>query len=295
MHNPLTTATVTPTAATTTVAAKSTPIVLTIAGSDSGGGAGIQADIKAISATGSYACSVITALTAQNTQGVTGILAIDSDFVEQQLDAVFTDLNIIAVKIGMLSDSNIIHAVANKLQQYQPQFIVVDPVMVATSGDLLLENSAISSLKSVLLPLADVITPNLPEAAALLGCAIPQDEAAMAAMIAELRQLGAKSVLLKGGHLEHDASSTDLLIFADQVLRFSTPRINTRNTHGTGCTLSSAIASYLAQGHELSAATKLAKQYITQAISHADELQIGQGHGPVHHFFTGHNSLTTVR
>ena len=292
MHNPLTPATVTPTTANTI---KTTPIVLTIAGSDSGGGAGIQADIKAISATGSYACSVITALTAQNTQGVTGILAIDSDFVEQQLDAVFTDLNIIAVKIGMLSDSNIIHAVANKLQQYQPQFIVVDPVMVATSGDLLLENSAISSLKSALLPLADVITPNLPEAAALLGCAIPQDEAAMAAMIAELRQLGAKSVLLKGGHLEHDASSTDLLIFADQVLRFSTPRINTRNTHGTGCTLSSAIASYLAQGHELSAATKLAKQYITQAISHADELQIGQGHGPVHHFFTGHNSLTTVR
>ncbi|MGR6831571.1 bifunctional hydroxymethylpyrimidine kinase/phosphomethylpyrimidine kinase [Aliivibrio wodanis] len=265
-----------------------TPIVLTIAGSDSGGGAGIQADIKAISATGSYACSVITALTAQNTQGVTGIYPISSEFVEQQLDAVFSDLNVIAVKVGMLSDSNIIHSVAKKIKQYTPQYLVVDPVMVATSGDLLLQSSAIESLKSELLPLADVITPNLPEAAALINAKVPESEVEMTAMIDELRQLGAKSVLLKGGHLEKDENSTDLLILSDSIERLSTPRIETRNTHGTGCTLSSAIASYLAQGHELQAAVTLGKHYITQAIIHADELNIGQGHGPVNHFFALH-------
>ncbi len=262
-----------------------TPIVLTIAGSDSGGGAGIQADIKSISATGGYACSVLTALTAQNTQGVTAIYPISGEFVEQQLDAVFSDLNVIAVKIGMLSDSDVIHSVAKKIKQYKPQYLVVDPVMVATSGDLLLQASAIESLKSELLPLADVITPNLPEAAALIGTKVPQNEDEMVDMINELRQLGAKSVLLKGGHLEDDSNSTDLLICTDTVERLSTARIETRNTHGTGCTLSSAIASYLAQGHELQAAVTLGKHYITQAIIHADELNIGQGHGPVNHFF----------
>ncbi|OLQ81438.1 bifunctional hydroxymethylpyrimidine kinase/phosphomethylpyrimidine kinase [Photobacterium proteolyticum] len=265
-----------------------TPITLTIAGSDSGGGAGIQADIKAISATGSYACSVITALTAQNTQGVSGILAVEPGFVEQQLDSVFADLDVKAVKVGMLSDSNIIRVVAAKLRQYQPKHLVVDPVMVATSGDLLLQQDAISSLKSELLPLADVITPNLPEAAALLNVAIPQSEQEMANMIAGLRELGSESVLLKGGHLEQDTNSTDLLILADNVVRMSTPRIPTSNTHGTGCTLSSATASFLAQGIELTTAVQYAKSYITMAISHADELEIGSGHGPVHHFFAGH-------
>ncbi|MGL4474179.1 MAG: bifunctional hydroxymethylpyrimidine kinase/phosphomethylpyrimidine kinase [Shewanella sp.] len=262
-----------------------TPIVLTIAGSDSGGGAGIQADIKAISATGSYACSVITALTAQNTQGVSGIYPISSDFVEQQLDAVFTDLNVVAVKVGMLSDANIIRSVAKKLIQYAPRFLVVDPVMVATSGDLLLQSSAIDCLKAELLPLADVITPNLPEAAALINKDVPASETAMTAMISELRALGAKLVLLKGGHLEQDQNSTDLLILADEIIRLSAARINTRNTHGTGCTLSAAIASYLAQGHDLPAAVALGKDYITAALIHADELNIGQGHGPVNHFF----------
>lgn len=262
-----------------------TPITLTIAGSDSGGGAGIQADIKAISATGSYACSVITALTAQNTQGVSGILGIDPSFVEQQLDAVFSDLDIQAVKIGMLSDSRIIKAVANKLQQYQPKFLVIDPVMVATSGDLLLEQTAISTLQSELIPLADIITPNLPEAAALLGCPIPTSEDEMETLIDALRLLGAKSVLLKGGHLEQAASCTDLLILPNEVIRLSTPRIATRNTHGTGCTLSAAIASFLAQGYPLPIAVKFAKQYITDALRHADDLKIGSGHGPVHHFF----------
>ncbi|MGF1729247.1 bifunctional hydroxymethylpyrimidine kinase/phosphomethylpyrimidine kinase [Photobacterium kasasachensis] len=265
-----------------------TPITLTIAGSDSGGGAGIQADIKAISATGSYACSVITALTAQNTQGVSGILAVEPEFVEQQLDSVFTDLDVKAVKVGMLSDTNIIRVVAAKLRQYQPKYLVVDPVMVATSGDLLLQQDAISSLKSELLPLADVITPNLPEAAALLGVAIPHSEQEMTNMIDGLREIGAKSVLLKGGHLEQDTNSTDLLILANDVIRMSTPRIPTSNTHGTGCTLSSATASFLAQGIELTTAVQCAKSYITKAISHADELEVGSGHGPVHHFFAGH-------
>ncbi|MGR5146975.1 bifunctional hydroxymethylpyrimidine kinase/phosphomethylpyrimidine kinase [Photobacterium alginatilyticum] len=265
-----------------------TPITLTIAGSDSGGGAGIQADIKAISATGSYACSVITALTAQNTQGVSGILAVEPEFVEQQLDSIFTDLDVKAVKVGMLSDSNIIHVVAAKLRQYQPKHLVVDPVMVATSGDLLLQQDAISSLKAELLPLADVITPNLPEAAALLGVAIPHSEQEMADMVDGLREIGAKSVLLKGGHLEQDTHSTDLHILSNDVVRISTPRIDTQNTHGTGCTLSSAIASFLAQGIELTAAVQNAKTYITKAISHADELEVGSGHGPVHHFFAGH-------
>lgn len=264
-----------------------TPITLTIAGSDSGGGAGIQADIKAISATGGYACSVITALTAQNTQGVTGILGIDPAFVEQQLDAVFSDLDVKAVKIGMLSDANIIRMVAKKLRQYQPKFLVIDPVMVATSGDLLLEQEAISTLKSELLPLADVITPNLPEAAALIGATLPETEQQMSDMISALRAIGARSTLLKGGHLEKDAFSTDLLILENDVIRMSTPRIATRNTHGTGCTLSAATASFLAQEYPLEQAVRHAKSYITKAIEHADELQIGSGHGPVNHFFSG--------
>lgn len=269
----------------------STPIVLTIAGSDSGGGAGIQADIKAISATGGYACSAITALTAQNTQGVSGIYPIDASFVEQQLDAVFTDLNIQAVKVGMLSDTQIIHAVCNKLKQYQPRFLVVDPVMVATSGDLLLEQSAIETLKEHLLPLATVITPNLPEAAALINVSVPQSEQQMKALIDQLRELNTQCVLLKGGHLESEQTSTDLLIEKASVTPFSHARIGTNNTHGTGCTLSSAIASYLAQGYSLVDAVQQSKNYITQALIHADELEIGKGHGPVHHFFPNHQSL----
>jgi len=276
------------TTAKSTVQTSATPIVLTIAGSDSGGGAGIQADIKAMSATGSYACSVITAITAQNTLGVTAIFAIPLEHVSQQLDAVFSDLNVVAVKVGMLADSEIIKVVAAKIKQYRPQFLVVDPVMVATSGDLLLHESAINTLKSHLLPLADIITPNLPEGAALIDGVVPSNEDDMADMIDSLRQLGAKAVLLKGGHLKHDDNSNDLLILRQSVERLTAKRVNTRNTHGTGCTLSSAIASYLAQGHQLLPAVQLAKKYITQAISHADELDIGQGHGPVNHFFNGH-------
>lgn len=264
------------------------PVVLTIAGSDSGGGAGIQADLKTMSATGSYGCSVITAITSQNTQGVSAIFPIPLEHIESQLDAVFTDLNIVAVKIGMLADARIIEVVAHKIRQYQPQFLVLDPVMVATSGDVLLEQSAINSLKERLIPLADIITPNLPEGAALTGRSIVQSEAAMNEMVDDLRALGAKAVLLKGGHLESDKQSNDLLITADSLELLSAQRIVTQNTHGTGCTLSSAIASYLGQGHNLSQSVHLAKQYISGAITHAGELNIGQGHGPVHHFFAGH-------
>ncbi|MEX0336142.1 bifunctional hydroxymethylpyrimidine kinase/phosphomethylpyrimidine kinase [Vibrio tubiashii] len=268
-----------------------TPIVLTIAGSDSGGGAGIQADIKAISATGSYACSVITAITSQNTQGVSAIHPIPLEHIASQLDAVFTDLNVVAVKVGMLADAEIIKVVAAKIRQYQPKHLVVDPVMVATSGDLLLEQSAISTLKQELLPLADLITPNLPEGAALIGGEVPQDEEQMGAMIESLRALGAKAVLLKGGHLEKDQNSNDLLIEQESSELLSAKRVATKNTHGTGCTLSSAIASYLAQGNRLHKAVYLGKQYISQAIAHADQLGVGQGHGPVHHFFCGHTNV----
>lgn len=264
------------------------PVILTIAGSDSGGGAGIQADIKTMSATGSYGCSVITAITSQNTLGVSAIFPIPLAHIESQLDAVFTDLNIVAVKIGMLADARIIEVVARKIKQYQPQYLVLDPVMVATSGDLLLEQSAINTLKEHLIPLADIITPNLPEGAALTGRAIPQSESAMNEMVDDLRALGAKAVLLKGGHLERDTQSNDLLIMTDSLELLSAQRIATENTHGTGCTLSSAIASYLGQGHSLSQSVRLAKQYISGAIAHAGELNIGQGHGPVHHFFAGH-------
>jgi hydroxymethylpyrimidine/phosphomethylpyrimidine kinase len=191
----------------------------------------------------------------------------------------------------MLADAEIIKVVAAKIRQYQPKHLVVDPVMVATSGDLLLEQSAISTLKQELLPLADLITPNLPEGAALIGGEVPQDEEQMGAMIESLRALGAKAVLLKGGHLEKDQNSNDLLIEQESSELLIAKRVATKNTHGTGCTLSSAIASYLAQGNRLHKAVYLGKQYISQAIAHADQLDVGQGHGPVHHFFCGHTNV----
>lgn len=270
---------------TTQIPLPLTPIVLTIAGSDSSGGAGIQADIKAISATGSYACSVITAITAQNTLGVSAIFPIPIEHIEHQLDAIFTDLNVIAVKVGMLADCEIIQLVVKKLKQYQPTFLVIDPVMVTTNGDLLLKTAAINTLKKELLPLADLITPNLHEAAALVSSAMPENVQDMHAMTVALRQLGAKAVLLKGGYLQQDINSTDLLILPDAVEALIEKRIQTKNTHGTGCTLSSAIASYLAQGNDLLTAVQRGKTYITEALEHADQLKIGSGRGPVHHFY----------
>lgn len=268
----------------TTISSK--PIVLTIAGSDSGGGAGIQADIKAISATGSYACSVITALTAQNTQGVSGIMAVPADFVAAQLDAVFQDLNIQAVKIGMLADSSIIRLIAEKLKQYQPKHVVLDPVMVATSGDPLIEEEAIATLRDVLLPLATLITPNLPEAAWLVEQPVPTEMGQLNGLFEQLYQLPTEAVLVKGGHLTDTKFSDDyLLCHAQPEQLFHGARIETQNTHGTGCTFSSAIASYLAQGQTLPDAIASAKHYITTALQHADELAVGQGHGPVNHFY----------
>lgn len=267
------------------------PIVLTIAGSDSSGGAGIQADIKAISATGSYACSVITAITAQNTCGVSAVYPVSTAGITAQLDAVFSDLQVAAVKIGMLGNAEIISAVAQGLRRYRPAHVVLDPVMVATSGDALLEPQAIRALKEHLLPLADLITPNLPEAAALTGLACPHTTQQMTDMIEVLRALGASAVLLKGGHLAADHHSDDLLITTATAEFLHAKRIVTHNTHGTGCTLSAAIASYLAQGYSPQFAVTRAKAYISAALAHADQLQVGLGHGPVHHFFPGHQSL----
>ncbi len=257
---------------------------LTIAGSDSGGGAGIQADLKAFSACGVYGASVITALTAQNTQGVDAIQTIPVAFVLKQLQSVFTDIRIDAVKTGMLGDAEMVQAIANFWRTLsQTPALVVDPVMVAKSGGSLLQESAVSCLKSELLPQATLITPNLPEAAVILGCSEPDSEAAMQEVAEQLLETGAKAVLLKGGHLIGQACP-DLLYDGVNLYRFESPRIATSNTHGTGCTLASTIAAELAKGECLRDAVSNAKQYITSAISHADQLCVGSGHGPVHHF-----------
>jgi hydroxymethylpyrimidine/phosphomethylpyrimidine kinase len=260
-----------------------TAIAVTIAGSDSGGGAGIQADLKTFSALGVYGASVITALTAQNTQGVTGIHDVPPAFVAAQINAVFSDLKVDAVKIGMLSQPGVIEAVAAGLDQWKQRNVVLDPVMVATSGDRLISPQAIDVLKRVLIPRALLITPNLPEAAALLGGPIARDEDEMRAQAVRLVEQGARAVLIKGGHSE-GAESVDVLQAPGSFTRLATERIATKNTHGTGCTLSSAIAAGLAKGLDLVAAVREAKAYVSAAIAAADRLTIGSGHGPVHHF-----------
>ena len=261
-----------------------TAIAVTIAGSDSGGGAGIQADLKTFLALGVYGASVITALTAQNTLGVTAIADIKPDFITAQIDAVFSDLKVNAVKIGMLSKTGVIEAVASGLDRYGVQNTVLDPVMVATSGDRLIDQSAISHLQSFLFPRARLITPNLLEAAALTDKPVAMDEQTMLEQGHLILAQGAKAVLMKGGHGQSQIC-TDLLITPDGFEAFSSPRIPTRNTHGTGCTLSSAIAAGLAKGITLRDAVQAAKLYLTGALQSADSLQIGQGHGPVHHFY----------
>jgi hydroxymethylpyrimidine/phosphomethylpyrimidine kinase len=260
-----------------------TPIALTIAGSDSSGGAGIQADLKTFSALGVYGASVITALTAQNTVGVSGIHEIPPEFVATQLDAVFSDLMIGAVKIGMLARTDIIEAVALGLDRHRARNIVLDPVMIASSGDRLLRADAGDALRRELVPRARVITPNLPEAAALLDMPVANSETEMRAQGERLRAAGANAVLIKGGHAQ-GAESVDLLVDEAGVTRFASRRIATRNTHGTGCTLSSAIAAGLAKGLALPDAVRAAKTYVAAAIAAADELTIGKGRGPVHHF-----------
>ena len=259
------------------------PVALTIAGSDSSGGAGIQADLKTFAALGVYGASVITALTAQNTKGVTGIADVSPQFITAQIDAVFSDLVVDAVKIGMLSKAATIEAVTAGLDRHGQTKVVLDPVMVATSGDRLLKADAIERLVQLLMPRAMLITPNLPEAAALLDRPVAENEGAMRGQAERLILLGARAVLIKGGHAS-GAESIDLLVERDTVTRLAAPRIATANTHGTGCTLSSAIAAGLAKGLPLAAAAREAKDYVTAAIAAAGTLTIGSGHGPVHHF-----------
>ena len=258
------------------------PIALTIAGSDSGGGAGIQADLKTFSALGVYGASVITAVTAQNTRSVRGIEAVSPAMIAAQMAAVFDDLAVRAVKLGMLGGAKAIAAVAAGLSGCAVP-VVLDPVMVAKSGDRLLPEEALAALRVLLLPMATVLTPNLPEAADLLGCAPARSEAEMGEQGQALRALGPQAVLMKGGH-GAGADCVDLLITAQGITRLSAPRLATRNTHGTGCTLSAAIAAGLAQGLALPEAVARAHRYLQGAIAAADGLGVGSGQGPVHHF-----------
>jgi len=254
--------------------------VLTVAGSDSGGGAGIQADLKTVTLLGSYGASAITALTAQNTKGVTGVFPVPPEFLAEQLDAVLSDIPIDVVKVGMLFSPENTALLADKLASYAMRMVVVDPVMSAKGGKALLEEEALSVLKKRLIPLCYLLTPNIPEAERLTGLTI-DDQGGMELAARALHLMGARNVLVKGGHLS-EGMVTDLLFDGNGFTRYSAPRVLTRNTHGTGCTLASAIASYLAQGEPLPNAVQLAKQFVTRAIKFAQPL--GKGHGPVNHF-----------
>lgn len=261
----------------------STPIALTIAGSDSSGGAGIQADLKTFAALGVYGASAISALTSQNTHGVTGIHQVPAGFVFDQIDAVFVDLAVGAVKIGMVAQRDVIEAIAASLARWKPKYVVLDPVMVATSGDRLLVPDAIDALRKVLIPCADIITPNLPEAAALLDEPMANSDAEIEAQGKRLLALGCKAVLIKGGH-GNGPESTDYFVTTERAVALPASRVATKNTHGTGCTLSSAIAAELAKGADMETAVRAAKAYVTAAIAAADKFTVGHGHGPVHHF-----------
>ena len=259
-----------------------TAIALTIAGSDSGGGAGIQADLKTFSALGVFGASVVTAVTAQNTHCVTAIEDLSPGIVAAQIDAVLSDLTVGAIKIGMVSRIETIRAIAERLRAHGRR-AVVDPVMVATSGDRLLRAEAIEALRAELLPLADVATPNLPEAALLVGRSPAADEAEMEAQGRAILGFGARAVLVKGGH-GTGARSVDLLIRPDGVERLSAVRVATSNDHGTGCTLAAAITAELARGSSLDEAATRAKAYLTEALAAGADLRVGSGRGPVHHF-----------
>ncbi len=260
-----------------------TAIALTIAGSDSGGGAGIQADLKTFSALGVYGASAITALTAQNTIGVQAIHEAPPDFVAAQIRSVLSDLAVNAIKIGMLASAPIIEAVAEVLAEHRNIPVVLDPVMVAASGDPLLAESAVEALRSRLMPLAAIVTPNLPEAAFITNLPVAHDEDEMVAQGRLILGFGARSALVKGGHGD-GPESVDLLVTSSEVQRFAAQRIATRNVHGTGCTLSSAIAAGLAKGKGLPEAVAEAKTYVTAAIAASSRLAVGRGHGPAHHF-----------
>jgi hydroxymethylpyrimidine/phosphomethylpyrimidine kinase len=260
-----------------------TPIAVTIAGSDSGGGAGLQGDLKTFSALGVYGASVVTALTAQSTTGVSAIHDVPPAVVTAQIDAVFSDLRVDAVKIGMLAQASVIAAVAQGLERWRQQKVVLDPVMVASTGERLLAADAVDVLKRVLLPRVMVLTPNLPEAAALLDTKAAQTQDEMHAQARQLLVLGPRAVVIKGGHGEGQ-SSVDLLVDRSGAVALPAARLASRNTHGTGCAFAAAIAAGLAKGLELTGAVRAAKDYVHAAIAAADTLEIGSGAGPVHHF-----------
>ena len=263
------------------------PNALTIAGVDPSGGAGVLADIKTMSALGAYGCGVVAALTAQNTRGVAGISPVPPEFIGLQIDTLFQDVRIDAVKIGMVDRRPVIETVAAGLARWKPAHIVLDPVMVAKSGDLLLEREAVGALREALLPLATLITPNLPEAGVLLEERPVESVREMRRVAERLRNRmahdGARWVLVKGGHLP-GSDTVDLLHDGDRMIELPGQRVDTRNTHGTGCTLSAALAAILPREADVPQAAREAKAYLTEALRQADRLQVGSGHGPVHHF-----------
>lgn len=257
------------------------PRALTIAGSDSGGGAGIQADLKTFSALGVYGMSAITSVTAQNTQEVRGVRDLPLDIIASQMEAVLDDIGVDAVKTGMLSTAEIVGVVAETLQHYKIKNLIVDPVMISKSGAVLLQENAQQALKEELLPLALLLTPNIPEAEALGGCSIKSDaDIQHAAKI--ILGTGVQNLLIKGGHRPGDTVE-DWLFLDGKQIKLSAPRVNTKNTHGTGCTFSAAICAGIAKGFELEDAVQQAKEYLSGAIQHADALNIGGGHGPLNH------------
>jgi hydroxymethylpyrimidine/phosphomethylpyrimidine kinase len=264
------------------------PHALSIAGVDPSGGAGILADVKTMSALGAYACAVAAALTAQNTQSVTGVAPVPPDFVALQIDTLFADVRIDAVKTGMLGQQGVIAAVAERLAHWRPAHVVLDPVMVASSGGLLLEKPAIGALREALLPLATLLTPNLPEAGALLGERPAESVKEMRRAAERLREkmahAGERWVLLKGGHLPGSEAAIDLLHDGDRMIELTAPRVDTRHTHGTGCALSAALAALLPQSGGVPQAAQRAKAYLTEALRHGHRLEVGAGRGPAHHF-----------
>ncbi|MDR1182108.1 MAG: bifunctional hydroxymethylpyrimidine kinase/phosphomethylpyrimidine kinase [Bacteroidales bacterium] len=262
------------------------PVVLTIAGSDSGGGAGIQADLKTMSALGAFGTSAITAVTVQNTLGVKAIHSMPLDILKAQIDAVMTDFTVRAVKIGMVDNLDVVSVIVNAIREYKPPYVIVDPVMVATSGDILIHDNAIGKMKKDLFPLTDIITPNISEASILLGNVINNVAEMQSAAEMLCLSFGCKSALLKGGHLEA-VDMTDVLWIADEekAYTFSSKHILTKNLHGTGCSLSSAIATFLAFGEPITQAVQHAKEYVSSAIEAGKNVIVGQGNGPINHFF----------
>tara|TARA_X000000368_G_scaffold383337_1_gene341109 strand:+ start:9021 stop:9836 length:816 start_codon:yes stop_codon:yes gene_type:complete len=262
------------------------PNILSIAGSDPSGGAGIQADLKAISANGGYGMAALTALTAQNTRGVQAVLALDPDFLRQQLQSIFDDIRVDAIKIGVVANASLAGVIADVLADHPVPHVVLDPVMVAKGGDRLLAEDAIATIRERLLPLATIITPNLPEAAVLIDSDVDITERdAMIGAARQLQMMGARAVLMKGGHLA-DSTSPDYLLTPAGDQWFEAPRIATDNTHGTGCTLSAALATRLAlTGGDMVRAVSEAKAYLGGAIAAAGQLDVGHGHGPTHHFW----------